>query len=453
MKRKTKILLISYASAAVVALAVALVACRAGAVSYETRLDANYRHAFSEVLTAVQELDTSLKKSAYAATPAMECAVCTEIYSDAQTAEMAIGVLPVQTQSLEKIARHIAVVGDYAYALSRAAAEGNHFSEEALSNLKAFSLTTSALYEQLGTLQQAIADGAVSTETHRRLTDALDNLQEESASAVDTIGAEMEALGESFPEVPALVYDGMYADRASAEMRMLSGKAEVSEEEARAAAAEFLQCPAEQLRPSGRSEGRTPCWNFDLPDGDTVISISVTVQGGEVLYFYSSCPSGEAALTHEQALAAAEDFLTRNGYENMQPCSYEASGNAETFVFAYQQGDVLCYPDLVRVKVCLESGSVLAFEAVDYLTYHTQRDLPSPLPDSASARNAVPASLQIQREQAVLIPSAGKFERFCYEYLCTDADGGQCLIYVNAETGEQERILLVQEGEGSVLWL
>lgn len=83
MKRKTKILLISYASAAVVALAVALVACRAGAASYETRLDANYRHAFSEVLTAVQELDTSLKKSAYAATPAMECAVCTEIYSDA----------------------------------------------------------------------------------------------------------------------------------------------------------------------------------------------------------------------------------------------------------------------------------------------------------------------------------------------------------------------------------
>ena len=96
---------------------------------------------------------------------------------------------------------------------------------------------------------------------------------------------------------------------------------------------------------------------------------------------------------------------------------------------------------------------MLAFEAVDYLTYHTQRDLPSPLPDSASARNAVPASLQVHREQAVLIPSAGKFERFCYEYLCTDADGGQCLIYVNAETGEQERILLVQEGEGSVLWL
>ena len=453
MKRKTKILLISYASAAVIALAVALVACRAGAASYETQLDANYRHAFSEVLTAVHDLDTSLKKSAYAATPAMECAVCTEIYSDAQTAEMAIGVLPVQTNSLEKIARHIAVVGDYAYALSRTAAEGNHFSVEALSNLKAFSKTTTALYEQLGALQQAISDGAVSTEVHRRLTDTLDNLQAEAASTVDTIDAEIQALGESFPEVPALVYDGMYADRSSAEMQMLAGKAEVSEEDARSVAAKALQCPADALHSRGRSEGTTPCWNFDLPDGDAEASIAVTVQGGEVLYFYSSCPSGEPKLTHEQALAAAQAFLTRNGYENMQPCSYESSGNAETIVFACQQGDVLCYPDQIRTKVCLESGNILAFEAVEYLTYHTQRSLPEPLPDPSAAKAAVPDSLQIQREQAVLIPSAGKLERLCYEYLCTDADGGQCLIYVNAQTGEQERILLVQEGEGSVLWI
>lgn len=453
MKRKTKVLIISYVSALIVSLAVALLACRAGAGSYETRLDANYRHAFSEVLTAVQELDTSLKKSVYASTPAMECAVCTEIYSDAQTAEMAIGVLPVQTQSLEKIARHIAVVGDYAYALSRAAAEGNHFSAEALANLKEFSQTTSALYEQLGTLQQAIADGAVSTETHRRLTDALDNLRAETETAVDTIDAEMEALGEAFPEVPALVYDGAYADRSSTEMRMLAGKAEISAEEARAVAAEFLQCPEEQLQMRERSEGKTPCWNFNLPDGDTESSIAVTVQGGEVLYFYSSCPSGEAKLTHEEALAAAQEFLTRNGYENMQPCSYEASSNAETIVFAYQQGDVLCYPDLIRTKVCLESGKVLAFEADMYLTYHTQRDLPETMPDPAASRTAVPDSLQILREQPVLLQSAGKLERLCYEYLCKDADGAQCLIYVNAETGEQERILLVQEGEGSVLWI
>lgn len=68
-------------------------------------MDANYRHAYGEVLNAVQELDAALQKSLYATTPAMACTVCTDIYSHAQTAQMALGVLPVQSHALARIAR------------------------------------------------------------------------------------------------------------------------------------------------------------------------------------------------------------------------------------------------------------------------------------------------------------------------------------------------------------
>ena len=71
-------------------------------------MDANYRHAYGEVLNAVQELDSSLQKSLYATTAAMECTVCTDIYSNAQTAEMALGVLPANSHALARIARNIA---------------------------------------------------------------------------------------------------------------------------------------------------------------------------------------------------------------------------------------------------------------------------------------------------------------------------------------------------------
>lgn len=453
MKRKTKILLISYVSAVIVSLAVALLACRSGAGSYENRLDANYRYAFGEVLSAVRDLDSSLKKSAYASSPSMESAVCTEIYCDAQMAEMAIGVLPVQSHSLEKIAGHIGVVGDYAYALSRAAAEGGHFSRESLAALREFSGATSALYEQLGVMQQAISDGAVSTETHSRLTDALNNLQADTQTSVDTLGAEMEALEEQFGTVPALIYDGAYADRSGTAPRALEGRADVSEDEARSIAARFLELPEDSLTAREATRGAIPCWNFEIADGDDQSAIAVTIQGGEVLYFYSSCPSGETKLDHEAALQAAEAFLTRNGYENMKPCSYEVGGNAETLVFSWQQDDVLCYPDQIRVKVCLESGKVLSFEAEDYLAAHTQRTLPADLKGAEAGRGAVPEDLKILREQTVLLQTAGKQERLCYEYLCEDQDGTQCLIYVNSQTGEQERILLVQQGGGSVLWI
>lgn len=123
MKKKTRVLVISYTAALVAALAVGLIACRTDADRRQTAMDANYRHAYGEVLNAVQELDAALQKSLYATTPAMACTVCTDIYSHAQTAEMALGVLPVQSHALARIARNIAIAGDYARTLSRSAAE------------------------------------------------------------------------------------------------------------------------------------------------------------------------------------------------------------------------------------------------------------------------------------------------------------------------------------------
>ncbi len=452
MKRRTKIRWISYGAALLVILAAGLVACHVGAGGYVTRINANTSHAMGEVLSAVEELDTSLKKSAYATTPAMESAICTQIYSDAQTAEMAIGVLPVQSNALEEISRHISVVGDYAYALSRAAAAGHTFSEDTLSNLSAFSQTTSALYEQLSALQQALTAGAMEPEKYARLTDALDNLETEAEQAADTMDAELQTLAETFPTTPALIYDGKYTDRTGETANMLSGKSEVTEEEARARAAEFLQCDEAALQSAGRLEGEIPCWNFDLADGDDTVSIAVTVQGGEVLRFYSSCVSGDATIDHDAAQQAAADFLAARGFEGMEPYGYESRGGAETIRFLARQDGVWCYPDMVSVTVCMETGNVLAMEAKEYLKSHAQRDLSALLSGEDTTAAAIPTTVQVLDTRPVVLASLGGEERLCREYTCAAADGSQCRIYVNAETGEQEKILLADEREDSELW-
>ena len=69
---------------------------------------------------------------------------------------------------------------------------------------------------------------------------------------------------------------------------MLAGHDEVTEEQAQAAAAAFLDLDAARLQATGRSEGAVPCWNFDIDDGDDASYISLTVKGGEVLRYYSS---------------------------------------------------------------------------------------------------------------------------------------------------------------------
>ena len=317
MKKKTRVLIISYTAALVAALAVGLIACRTDANRRQTAMDANYRHAYGEVLNAVQELDSSLQKSLYATTAAMECTVCTDIYSAAQTAEMALGVLPVNSHALARIARNIALAGDYARTLSRNAAEGRTFTSEELEHLRAFSDATKQLSTQLAALGQSLYDGAVTTTAHVRSTESLENLGSE-ADLSDTLEAELAALADSFEELPLPIADGSYQVRTAADYAMLAGRDEATEERAQAAAAAFLDLDAARLQATGRSEGDVPCWNFDIDDGDDTSYIAVTVSGGEVLRYYSSCAGGEPALSTDEAAEAAAAFLRARGYDGMR---------------------------------------------------------------------------------------------------------------------------------------
>lgn len=308
MKKKTRVLVISYTAALVAALAVGLIACRTDADRRQTAMDANYRHAYGEVLNAVQELDTALQKSLYATTPAMACTVCTDIYSHAQTAQMALGVLPVQSHALARIARNIALAGDYARTLSRSAADGRAFAAEELAQLRALSETTTQLSARLGALGASLADGAVTTAARVRSTQSLANLDAET-ELPDTLEAELAALADSFEDLPLPIADGTYCERTAAEYAVLAGRDDVTEGQAQTAAAVFLDMDASRLRATGRSEGAVPCWNFDIDDGDDASYISLTVKGGEVLRYYSSCNGGEPVRSPEQAAETAADFL------------------------------------------------------------------------------------------------------------------------------------------------
>lgn len=439
MKKKTRVLIISYTAALVAALAIGLIACRTDANRRRTAMDANYRHAYGEVLNAVQELDSSLQKSLYATTAAMECTVCTDIYSNAQTAEMALGVLPVNSHSLERIARNIALAGDYARTLSRNAAEGRTFTSEELEHLHAFSDATTQLSTQLAALGQSLYDGAVTTTAHVRSTESLENLGLETDLS-DTLEEELAALADSFEELPLPIADGSYQVRTAADYAMLAGRSEVTEAQAQAAAAAFLDMDAARLQATGRSEGAVPCWNFDIDDGDDTSYIAVTVSGGEVLRYYSSCAGGEPALSIDEAVEAAAAFLRARGYDGMRLIDTEDAGQSLICTFCYVQDDVLCMADQLRVRVRLDDGAVCGFSSASYLDTHRARTLPADTIGTEAGQAAVPDALQVVDTRTAFLRLYGARETLCYEYLCETDDGQRCVIAVNARTGQQERI-------------
>ena len=45
----------------------------------------------------------------------------------------------------------------------------------------------------------------------------------------------------------------------------------------------------------------------------------------------------------------------------------------------------------------------------------------------------------------------GEYEVLCHEFKCQNESGGHVLVYVNAQTGQQQKILLLLEDESGTL--
>ena len=99
-------------AALVAALAVGLIACRTDANRRQTAMDANYRHAYGEVLNAVQELDSSLQKSLYERQVQKQKNAG---YSDAKAREVAATIVkkPGQSEHNTGLAADLGGSGDY----------------------------------------------------------------------------------------------------------------------------------------------------------------------------------------------------------------------------------------------------------------------------------------------------------------------------------------------------
>jgi len=156
---------------------------------------------------------------------------------------------------------------------------------------------------------------------------------------------------------------------------------------------------------------------------------------------------------YKRALAKAESFLKEKHYTNMRSSyGYISNGVAE-FNFSYVSDGVVCYSDLIKVSVALDDGRVCGFEAQGYLSSHCVRELPQPAVSAEEAAAAVSPELSVEEVRLALIPSAGRYEKLCHEFLCSAEDEQKYIIYVNAESGEQEKILILLEDESGTLTL
>ncbi|MCD7772014.1 MAG: germination protein YpeB [Oscillospiraceae bacterium] len=440
ISRRTLVRIISFAVAIIAVLAAADIMYMLRLSKAESSIEYGYQEAVEELAQSADKISATLTKGLYASSPQMMQKLSSELLSEATSAKNALTKLPVATSNLEKTEKFLSQIGNYAYSLSAAAADGSTPSYEDYQTMSTLCDNASTFSDELWSLKsKLLSNDKTITELFSELEDGGESFLYDGLSTVE----------EGFENTPKLIYDGPFSDHILEKTSvMLENAEEVTEDEAREIAASYCVLDSYQLKSCEYSEeGTMPSYRFT----SNGVSCSVTKNGGYVCYMLKRQNVRSSNLSAEEAVESAKEYLSSMGIESMTETYYETYNGVCTVNFAYSQDGVTCYTDLIKVAVALDDGNVIGYDARGFLMNHVERTLSEPSLSETECQSNLSPMLSVISSQLAVIPSDSVEEKLCYEYKCQSTDGRTVLVYVNTETGEEEDILILLETEESVL--
>ena len=448
MNRRGKIRVGTFALAAALVLGASFALQVMEKSQAETTLSYVYQRAVNDLSGYVSGMEAALEKVRYANTATAQTSLAAQLLEESSGAKAALAALPTSGENSSNINRFLSQAGDYASYLSRRLAAGSTLGEEEFNNLSSLRQYAQTLNQELQKLEERFRYGRVT------MTEAKNTLQNVT-EALPTFSDQLEESASAFGEYPTLIYDGPFSDHISQRTAKATSQLErLPQGNAEQAAAKFLGVESDGLEHTTDTGGGLPCYNFT--HGDTRISVSK--DGGLLCSISNPREVRENKLSQEEALEKAKEFLSQTaGVESVKESYYVTADGVCTFNFAWLEEDsagnaVTCYPDLIKVGVALDNGEIVSYNATGYLMNHTQREIPEIAISAQKARESVSPRLEIQQDPSLaMIPTPGLDETLCWEFVCKGEDGENILVYINTETGMEDRIYELIESDQGVL--
>ena len=439
MKTRNAVRLISFCVAAVLVAAVFAVKARQDLKRYRLEVQNNYSRSLDGLNSSINNISLILEKAEYVTTAKQLSQMSAQLLTEAENAKNALAELPAG-DNLDIINRFLSQVGNYAMAVSKSLVSGEEPSGDYAQNIAVLKNTAQKISE-------AVGNSSIAYDNPSAWADDLDNKLEEAVDR-DSLAGALDTLEDSLSDYPTLVYDGPYSDHIlEKEPLMLKNAAAVTEDEALKKAAETAECGVDKLSLDGTAEGKIPAYRFS---GEN-ISVTVSRSGGYAVYMRKSREIGDYVLEHAQAVEKAKRYLERIGMGGFTETYFFTDEGVCVINFAYLDGKTVCYTDLVKVGVAMDTGEIMLYEASGYLTNHTDRAFETAAVSAEEAAKTVSDRLKIRETSLALIPTKGGGEKRCYEFVCLTEDGREILVYINAVTKEEEDILILLKSDGGTL--
>ncbi len=444
MIKRHKIRIISFIVAVVVTLSVWGISQSVVNSKLKKEMAVSQQRTITSLASYVDSLANDLRKMQYVNTSTMASTLSLSLCKASAGAKNCLSSLSSGDTQLTNVNKFLTQSTDYVQSITKRVANGGTLTEQDHKQIKQLYDYAVKLSEQISYLEEVMFAGGVDFDD---VTSTLGKLSDDGDLSISYSSAVSDA-EDSFSDYPTLIYDGPFADNVlEKDSEMLKSEKEISESEAKKKAAEYSGVKEENLIRQDDENGKIKAYVY-YSDG---VSVAVTKNGGYLLYLLSDAFAGEEKLNADNAIQKARQYLEKIGFSSMKDSYYSINDGICTVNFAYTLGDVICYADLIKVGVALDTGNIVTADAEGYLMNHKQRSVGSDVLSQSEAQKAISSNLTVQNVKRAIIPMSDGKEIYTYEFLCRDKDGNDVLVYMDAKTGKEADIKLLLYSDGGIL--
>lgn len=406
--------------------------------AYQQQLEAGYQRAFRELTVHINGLEAELAKLQVANSRERKLDCLGNVLRLIYAAQANLGQLPVSGLNLSRIENLLAKIQTRSVQVVR---NGNG------NQLKEVQNQFTGLYQQVKFL-----NGELQTELNAKesSTSWVNWKQYFQTSIIRSSNVEP---GARYPLMQSLVMieNGMdrFADSDfTGELEPLQGPIPsgppITQEEAVEIARVFLQelAAGRSLRVSNKTEGELAGYTVEaIGLKQDPIIIEISANGGRVLWMTNPRIVTASKLSVEQLLGSANEFLMKRGFLQAELTDVDRMQNRLMLSFVVVQDNVLIYPQQFKVQVACDNGEILGFHGLAYHSFQREREL-APAFTAEQAKEYVSNIVTIVDQRLALILDESFQEVLTYQFRVNHGEE-QFLVYINADQGNEEKIIRV----------
>ncbi len=403
----------------------------------------SYNRAMYDFVSDINNIENEMTKLKITSNDTYTMTTLASVFAKSNSAKANLDILPFSAGSISNVSKFLNQLSDFSYSLMRNILNGNEISE--------YKENIDSLYIKISELSDVVENIYTDLTANNIKWDELEKVGDEKikeSTAQEELSS-VNYIGKTFTEYEGIIYDGAFSNHIlTAKPEFLNGNI-LSSDEAKNLVKEELNI--ESIEFKSEQDGRLPLYVFEtkLSGFDTLKTLYVTKEDGKVYQMISDRKSTTENISIDEAEKKATEYINNLGIDNIVPTYYLKSENMVTISFAATQDDVIIYSDLIKVKVALDNGEIMTYEANGYIYNYKERNI-NASKTIDEAREVLYKDLTIENERLCIIPTDSKDEVLVYEFEGI-IDENRFLVYVNANTLVEEKIYILLETEGGTL--